>query len=395
MKNCIKSCINNEPIVHINGFAKDNSRELHGSIYTYIRLFQIFGIDIRHLNHRKTKMSSVFITKCLMRAAWIMVLCLLISETFLKFKFKESSKDLLVISSLVGGSYLMWNYIIKYESNFIEAIKKIEKLEKLLEMSHPEKTIKYCSLLLSTICILSVCTDAYSYDLVSKWVIRNFTIGTRDPDDIHWSIVLFSFIIYQFMAQYGYFFVNYFVSFYVIVCRYMVLIISKHIQMNERIIKRRFTTSNNCDICFIRYDTILALFDTANSILGFPIFLGSSYNACGILLSALNIWTSKNGISMRDICFLLSSFVLFTTTVFAAAAVNEVDKRAKKSNIRVLRSLSNKGRSEIKESIAGLFQMCYSPSFSLTGWDIFDFTKSFYFTAIGCFVTYALLIINL
>lgn len=289
----------------------------------------------------------------------------------------------------------MWNHIIKCEANLMEVIGKLRKLEKLLEISPPEIEVKFLYSLLTTICLLSVGFDIYYFHVFSKKAIRTFTFDTVDVHDVHWSIGLFAFIIYEFVVQYGYFFVNYFVHFYIIVCRYLMLILSKHVETNERIIKRRFTNYKNCDICFIRYDAILNLFHTVNSTLGFPIFLGIGYSACAILLSAMNIWNYQDDVSVSTICFLLSSFILFTATVFAASAVNETDKKAKRSNIRILQSLSNKERSQLKESIVGLYQMCYSPPFALTGWDIFEFTKSFYVASFGCFATYALLIINL
>lgn len=358
-----------------------------------MKLFKMFGIDI--LNHNQTKSIFIFTTKCLMRMAWFMFLCILISETFLKFKYKENSKELFVRSALFLGSYLMWNYIIKREAKLTETIKKLRKLETLLKISHLEKTVKFCYLLFTTICILIVCVDAYCYHSLTERAMRIFTFGTVKVHDVDWSIALLFVIILQFTLHYEYFLVQYFGIFFVIVCRYMVLILSRHVEKNQHIIKRQFVTSEHSKICFIRYDAILSVFDVLNSILGFPIFLVSSYSACEILLSALKIWESAHGVSLRDITFLLSSFILFTAITFSASDVNEVDKRAKKSNIKILRSLSNKDRIQIKENIEGLPQMCYSPAFALTGWNIFEFTRSFYVTAVGCFVTYSLLIINL
>lgn len=391
--NLFKSGINNKLNEHQNVYSFQNRRNARTSLYRYMKLFQIFGIDVRHLHHKQKKSTLVFTTNCLIRISMIMYIFILISETFIKFKFNENLKDLFVVSGLFLGSYLMWSHINKGETNFIETIQKLRKLEKFLEISAPEKTIKLCYLLFTTMCILSVCADAYGYNWITKWAVRNFTFGTIN--DNHWSIALFSFIIYEFLMQYGYFFVQYFGNFYVIVCRYMVLILTRHVELNECIIKRQFIISKNCEICFIRYDTILTLFDSVNSILGFPIFLGSCYNASSILLSALNIWKLRQDVSLTDIYFLISNFLMFTVTAFSASAVNEADKKAKKSNIRVLQSLSNKERCEVKERFVGLSQMCYSPAFALTGWDIFEFDKRFYFTAIGCFATYSLLILNL
>lgn len=107
------------------------------------------------------------------------------------------------------------------------------------------------------------------------------------------------------------------------------------------------------------------------------------------------MWKYPNEIFYKEIFFITINITLFSATTFAASAVNVADKNAKKSNIKILRSLSKEGRSKTKESIDYLFQICHNTPFTLRGWYFFQFTGEFYLTTVGCFITYTLLIINL
>lgn len=161
--NMLKSFVNNELIDHENEYGSCNRRNVHTSIFTYMNLFKIFGIDIGRLNHRKTKSSFVFTTRCLVKISLLIFLCMQISETFLNFKFQENLKQLLVVSILFIGSCLMWSYIINCEAKFTEGVTKLVKLETLLEVSYPGNIVQFYYLLFTTTCILIVCGDVYSY----------------------------------------------------------------------------------------------------------------------------------------------------------------------------------------------------------------------------------------
>ena len=106
-------------------------------------------------------------------------------------------------------------------------------------------------------------------------------------------------------------------------------------------------------------------------------------------------WKSQRLPSFGHIFTLLVNIALFTGTVFNASDVNEADKKAKAFNIKILRSLDTKNRRKIKESIEILSQMSHAPAFAMTAWNFYEYTRGFYLTSIGCFLTYALLIINL
>lgn len=374
----------------------NQSKNAYANLIAFMKIFQIFGVDINYSNNKQKRRSVAFVTKYLIIFGGILVLLWIISRACLVVKNKESSKSVFISAVLYLGAYLMWYYIIQYQSKLVKSLSKLQKLKKLIEISSPEKFILICYLLFILICIFSVCSYTYDYDVSqSKEIVRLFTFDSLDSHDIHWSVSFIIWEIYYFEWNYNYIFTCYFALFYIIICRYMMVIITEHVRINDSAVKRRLMTSIDCDSCFNRYDAIIETFNNINSILSFPIFLQMSYSSCGMLWVTLQVWKAPMSLSLKDTFFLIFNFILFTATTFAASDVNEADKVAKKSNLKMLRSLSHKNSKQIKESVEILSQMCHSAPFALTAWNFFEFNRGFYLTALACFATYSLLIINL
>lgn len=372
------------------------SKNSYASLITYIKLFQLFGINTSYLNNKKRKRFVAYITKCLMIFWGVLLLLKMISRTYQTVKYKKNPKGLLIVLVLHLVSYAMWYHIIRKQSQMIKAIKKLHKLEKLLQISSPKRIILSCYLLFVLMFILFEWSNTYDYDISRfKEVVQILTFDSIDLNYIPWSVSFIIWKIYYIEWFHIYFFTCYFALFYNIVCNYMTIILTEHVKINNNTVIRRLITATDCDSCFIRYDSIIEVFADINSILSFPIFLESSYTYCGMLWVSLTIYKSPKNFFLNDIFYLIFNFIFFSATAFNASSVYEADKIAKKSNFTILRSLSNNDSKQTKQSIEILSQMCLFPPFALTGWDFFQFTRGFYLTALGCFVTYSLLIINL
>ena len=127
----------------------------------------------------------------------------------------------------------------------------------------------------------------------------------------------------------------YFVLFYILICRYMTKILSRHDEINKSILKFRYASSKDCGTCFVRYDT-LTTFKLINSMLAFPVFLDRSFHACDILFVALNLLRYKT-IFLRFVSLFATCFALFTGITLAASSVNQTDKLAKEANVDTLK----------------------------------------------------------
>lgn len=331
------------------------SKGKHASLFTFIKLFQIFGIDISSSNKDRNKTNLASVAKNIMRLSWIVQLILLISKAVVNCgsckRFKISFVKLIV--SL--GSFLMWCYIIKYQTKLKKIMRKLQKMEKLLEMSNPQTLIVFCYVFfVSSICIWAMYLYVYHYNSPqTKDIVQMLTFDRLNTRNIHWSVTFICWHTYYFQKFCAFSFTCYFALFCIIVFYYMMIMLSRHVEINKSIKKHRFETRRHCDVCFIRYDSILTIFKSINFILSFPLFLDSSYTTCQILLPLLRLWNSQHLLSgnyFLDIYFFTINFILFTGTIFAAYSVNEADKKAKESNIDALQLLSNRDRKHVKES---------------------------------------------
>ena len=379
-----------------NSYLYGKGRNAYVSLFTFMKLFQVFGIDVNFAKSNQKQRVLAFTTKMIMKCLAILKFLTLIPQVYLMLKYNRSFKTMLMIFASNVVAYMMWYYTIKCQSELSKMINKLRKLKKLLEVLPPQQVIKVCFVFFTFICISLVCLYTNDYDVSkSKTVVEILTFTIVDLNNIHWGAALLSWHIYQFTWHYIFFFTCSFALFYVITCLCMTSILRKHTKVNSCIIRRSLTTlSNNSfiDDCFARYNLILETFDNVNSKLSFPVSLECCYISCGMFWVTFKICKESNEIFVRHIFFLAINFILFTFIVFSASSVHEADKIAKKSNIRVLRLLSDTNR---KQDIEILSQMCHPFSFTLTGWDFFEFTRGLYLTTLGCFVTYYLLIINL
>ena len=107
------------------------------------------------------------------------------------------------------------------------------------------------------------------------------------------------------------------------------------------------------------------------------------------------IFIVKSNASIHNMNFPIKSFISFTGTIFFASAVYETDKKAKISNINVLKQLILDTNYPNKAKAGKITQEFYTPAFALTGWIFFEFTGNFYFNATGSIITYSLLLANL
>lgn len=383
-----------------NAYSRDNRKNAFKNLFSFTKLFVIYGIDVKYSKNNETKGTAASFMKYLMLFAWLLAFFSVISDIYIKIKHYDNTKKSFVALILCLLTYLMWNHIIKQNATkLIEILRKLKKIEKMFGIPHHKNINQICCLIFTSISFLVICLYARDYsNETTKEVIRIFSIGMINVKSVHWSISAIFCIVSFFYVHYVIFFAHYFAFFYIIVCYRMAIILYRNVKLNKNIIEKCLITTLHFDDCFRRYNSILILFDKINSVLSFPIFLNCSVFAIAMFYMTITIISeSKENekIDLSVVCILITNFILFTAIVFTASTVYEADKEVKKSNIKILRSLSQEDRKEVKESIEVLSHIFYSPPFALTGWDIFEFTKTFYFTAAGCYLTYSLLLINL
>lgn len=247
--NLLTLCIRND---NQNELKNDKGKHAYINFFTYMKIFQMFGIDISFLNNNPTKSIVASVAKNLMHSIFITLFLNVVSQAYYVIKYKENIKLLLVNVITFLESYLTWYYIIRYQPQLIKKIEKLQKMEKLFKVSLPPNLIIICYLLHTSTCIVRLCLYPYEYDVnKSKYLVLMLTFDKADIHEVHWSIItLISWHIYQLAITFVLFFMWFFSSFYIIVCCYMKIILSRHVQINKRILKLHFITSKHCDGCF-------------------------------------------------------------------------------------------------------------------------------------------------
>ena len=367
------------------------------NLNAYLKLFKVFGINICNRNGNHLERFTAPVIRNAMKFYWLCAYVVVLSSTYLDIVLNKNKnfKKLLVILFLLTDAFLLWYYVVKFRAKISKNIIKLQNLLRVLEITPPKKIIFITWLLFSVICIVSGASHEYDYSVEeSEIILRVFTFNAvRSLNENYRYLSLMIWHTYGFLLNFGHFLIYYFALFYIIICLYMTMLLSRHIEINKRILKFSFVTSVDCDACFIRYHSIIMTLKEINLKLAFPAFLESGFHAGTVLYAALNVF--KNHYSATDISMFVVNFALFTGITFAASSVNQTDKLAKESNLEVLRSLSRKDRKKTKESVEILSDICHAPAFALSGWNLFDYTTRFYLTAIGCLITYSLLIIKL
>lgn len=365
------------------------------NLNTVLRLHVIFGIDICNFTGVKKGTVLLNVIRKLMKFSLIFLAITTTSRFYFAIHDYKDVRTLLVVLIINMSSSIMWFYVTKFQEKIKMAFKKLKKIEKMLDIVPPKKLIIVLLLIFFVMCTLTTLMHIYKYDEPPYYkIFQAITFNALNYRSTEWHIkALKVFIIcfYELVTCYLYFFICYFIGFYIITCRYMVLILSKHIKLNKRMLKLSYLKSEIYDMCFLRYDSIMATFYAINSYLSFPIFLATTYNVMAIFYGIMSVVRFK---TLKKYCsFIIVNAIFFTAITFFASAVNEVDKKAKISNITLLKRLQCKNINYTQTKLD--VQEFHTPAFALTGWIIFEFTGKFFLAAAGSITTYCLLVANL
>lgn len=360
-----------------------------------LRLYVMFGIDICNFATVKKGTFLLNIIRKLMKFSLMFLAIITISRFYFAIHDYKDVRTTLVVLIINTSSSIMWFYVTKFQEKIKMAFEKLKNIEKMLDIDSPKKLIIILLLIFFAMCTLTTLMHIYEYDEPRyNKIFQDITFNALNYRSTKWHIkALKAFIIsfYELVTCYLYFFICFFIKFYIITCRYMVLILSKHIKLNKTMLKLSYLKSEIYDMCFLRYDSIMATFYVINSYLSFPIFLVTTYNVMAIFYGVMSIVRFK---TVKNHCtFIIVNAIFFTAITLFASAVNEVDKKAKISNISLLKRLrrNNINHTQTKLDV----QEFYTPAFALTGWIFFEFTGKFFLAATGSIATYCLLVANL
>lgn len=385
------------PVKRLIGCSKTRRTSTFSWFDSYLILFLAFGINIRNTGTNRHYGFLAFVSRNLLKIVWFVESLMMLSQAFYLIKHRQDPKKDITVFFIFFCSFFAWCHFVRYSRKIMKAVEKLQRVERLMKISPPRSLIPLLYFSLILFFILSMVFNYEDFD--EKKISETFNIVTFEAFSSHnidWStkalIAHYHFLVLFYVVFY---FTWYFTGFYVIICRHVLKIILKHISVNRSLLMSRKVTSTNCDKCFRNYNSLISTFNLLKSVLSLPAFWISSYNAATMLFGILTVMKEPNEMSLRILFFSLVGFLSFTFMTFTASAVNDADLEAKKINLKILANVENNKEQLQLKDIAILSQMCQSPAFSFSGWGFFTFTRGFYFTSIGCIITYSLLITNM
>lgn len=377
---------------HTNNFER-GKRNVYVDLNTYLRFFQLFGLDVcKNNNYSKKKTFFIIITRNLTKLIWLILLVLLLSN-FCNILYNNiiSKKSLIEIFVLLP-SILTWYNIANNHAQITKSLRKLQTILRMLKIQQPKKIIWIVFLFLIFTLIFYIFVDVKedNKEKIGYMVYKRFTFGKVDNRTVNWYIMACVAHVCLSGNTYAQCFQLYFAGLYVIVCRYMVLTLYRHIRLSKYIRKSSNLKSTQCDQCFFRFHSIMEMLRILNSVFSYPIFV----TICKIFTVFLINFrlAARHQVDIVIFLFLLIDLITFTAITFAASAVNDLSERAKNNNVEILWCLDTNERSRAKEKFETLLLMCQAPAYSLDAWGCFQFTKGFYLSAIGCLMTYCFLI---
>lgn len=183
---------------------------------------------------------------------------------------------------------------------------------------------------------------------------------------------------------------------YITICNHFEKVLLKYFATNIEIISSKKISNDIVASRFLIYDSILDTMRQFESLMSTSIFITFMFNAVetfhGMLILLQKFDEQKY---FKIFALLASGFLSFCLISYMAGNVNQADQKARDSNDKLLHYGFTANNFTNLDMKLNLLHENNKPAFTLTAWGFFDFKRSFCLTAIGCILTYALLLINL
>lgn len=360
-----------------------------------IFLFLGLDFDISSKSKLKERLLCIF-NKISIINVCLTVVFLVPSLYSLKDTSGERIKTKLSTCFAEFSAVLLWCTLYNLRRKIGKVIYEITKLEKKIKILPSGKSGKLCIMWVFSVFIASYFCFLLPYEeeRYAK-IVQYYTFELVNYNNqISFYISVFIYFIYN--IYYAVLPAS-FIGLYIVLCLHLKSALCKHIKMNERILVAREITPENAEICRDRYNTVLLVLRQFEEVMCFPIFIVLSNSIQGIFNGLMLFFKPVHRSFMTvngSIFHTVHSFVCFAVISLSASSVHEKDELARYSNDQVLQRTICGGIIYLNKKIAYLFSNS-GPPFSLTCWKFFEFKRGFFPSAIGCILTYALLIISL
>lgn len=201
------------------------------SLIMYMKMLKLFGVDVCESRLIKIKRIEIVLARNIMKAIWIITFFTSISSSLTAIYSVTTSNDKLNIKyfivtlSMSMCSYLIWRQLIQNETKLNKAIRRLHNVTNLLGISPPKSFVMKYYFYLMSVCSISIYLH-YTYNNIDpNKLISTWTFGVTDSRYIDWHLKKFAVQLYFLTKSVAFCFNLAFTGFYVIVCRYMMMIL--------------------------------------------------------------------------------------------------------------------------------------------------------------------------
>lgn len=375
-------------MLHVRHLSDSRKTKKFLKMFTVVtNLFLLFGINI-YLNKlsRGRKVMQYIFTKITM-LAMIFNCALILSWNLKLFSLLMHKRTIKLFISIVMDTScvtLLWATCLRSRKRISKLIKKVITTGYSLNV-FPSIVIKIsvaCIILTQIIFLLSVVYPHGKHTFNST----NKSISSREVS----SSASYTLLAYYFVSK---IFPSCFIALYITLCVHFKLILCTHAKKIFTNISKKNTSPWYISEYFKRYNSILTLLQNFESTMNFPAFLILFKEAQAFFFIIYSLKSTPQ-IPIFSFFILSHNLVCFVLLPIFAATVNEADIFVKNNNLNLLQKISAEELSALDMKFT-LLNMNKESAFVLTAWRFFNFTRSFFLSALGSIITYALLMTDI
>ena len=254
----------------------------------------MFGIGISNFA-RTQKRCYKSVPFVLMMLLWTITLYKQTSQFYAYISDSKSYQSSLASCIIFVSGFFLWYYLFRFHLQICKTISRLKCVANVINTIPPEKFVRKCILFLIFLFFSRINMEIFGKkksDFINNFQRQYF--GMLNTNNVDWRLAAAKELSLEIIRDYMLFlFPNYFGFLLIVLFRYMTKIMYMYSELCKKGIKKRQITSNNYNTCFLRYKTILTLFNTINSILSVPIFLLYIFHATIIFLGTVIFLQSK------------------------------------------------------------------------------------------------------
>lgn len=358
---------------------------------TLFWIFIYFGVDIKEKKSTRRKCVIMYFLTMFSFIFRVYIIILVVNIIKTDYEMKKDLKNSVAGFLLGLTNFLLWWIFLKKKKQISDIIQQLQQLKSIQDSSSKLPIIMITLMVLENVFFLVTSLYIMPKDERNE-IFQRYSMGAINTTGFYSKIFLY--LIHCISYEYFYFFQSCFFMLYIICCYYWTLILTEYFKQNNNFLNNSKNGLVKLNQSLGQYNDIITRLERYENVMSLPVLVAFLNMSLQFFCNLYYILYTHESVIMR---YYVTgyNFTAMTIIIAFATSVNEADIAAKKS-IKNIFKMCIKSKTNLNvEDIAEFWTLSITPSFSLTGWGMFRFTKTFYLSAVGCVITYTLLALKL